>query len=87
VRSVVHQPASLTRLQFASALQSGVGEKAKKFYAKVERYRGWKQVPTEKIYETFHDVIRPVQPGFEILRQGFLAWKVTNDVSHGIQLD
>jgi hypothetical protein len=64
-----------------------VDEQTRRFYAKVEKYGGWNQVPAERIYEIFEEIIRPVEIGFVKLRRGFLSRKISEDIGHAIKLD
>jgi len=59
----------------------------KRLYAKVEKYGGWRQVPANRIYEIFVEIIQPGEIGFVKLRRGFLARKIDEDIGHAIKLD
>lgn len=60
---------------------------AKKFYAKVEKYGGWQQVPAERIHSIFVDVLKPAEMGFVLAKRGYWARQINADIFHVIKLD
>jgi hypothetical protein len=62
-------------------------DKIKKFYAKVEKYGGWQQVPAERIYSIFSQTVKPVETGFVMAKRGYLARQIDADIFHVIKLD
>ena len=57
------------------------------FYAKVERYGGWQQVPAERIHSIFSEVVKPAEMGFVLAKRGYLARQINTDIFHVIKLD
>jgi len=64
-----------------------VDEKTRKFYAKVEKYGGWKQVPSEKVLFLFEEIIAPARLGFAKAKRGYFARQVNADLIHVLKLD
>ena len=62
-------------------------EKARRFYAKVEKYGGWKRVPADRIHDLANEIIEPAKIGFVKAHRGFLVRKISEDISHAIKLD
>lgn len=62
-------------------------EKAKKFYAKVEKYGGWQDVPAERIHAMFEDILRPHEMGFALAKMGFWARRIDEDITDVIKLE
>jgi hypothetical protein len=62
-------------------------EKSERFYAKVEKYGGWNQVPAGVVHAIFEEIVKPAGIGFVNARRGYLARKINDEISHVIKLD
>lgn len=62
-------------------------EKAKKFYAKVEKYGGWQDVPAERVHAIFEEILRPGDMDFAQARKGVWARRVDEDITHVLKLE
>lgn len=57
-----------------------------KFYAKAEKYGGFKQVPAERIYSIFEEIVDLSESGFEKTKRGVLARRVDENIAHVVKL-
>lgn len=62
-------------------------EKAKKFYAKVEKYGGWQEVPAERVHAIFEEILQPRETGFALAKKGFWARRVDDEITDVIKLE
>lgn len=62
-------------------------ERSKSFYAKVAKYGGWQQVPSEHIRQIFADTLKPEKMGFALVRPNLWARLVNPDIFHLIRMD
>ena len=62
-------------------------DKFKKFYAKVEKHGGWKQVPAERVHSIFIEVLNPDAMGFVLAKRGYLTRQIDPDIFQVIKLD
>lgn len=60
---------------------------SKAFYAKVEKYGGWHQVPADRIHVIFEDVLKPAGMGFVLAKRGHWARRVNSDICDVLKLD
>lgn len=60
--------------------------RSESFYAKVQKYGGWAQTPTERIYAVFEDIVDPSRIGFSIAKRGYLARRIDDDIAHVLKL-
>ena len=61
-------------------------QKIDAFYKKVEKYGGWQQVPAERVYALFQEVVQPTKLGFAAGKPGIVARPVDGDIAHVLKL-
>lgn len=61
-------------------------QRIEKFYAKAEKCGGFKQVPAERIYSIFEEIVDLSASGFAKAKRGTLARKVDENIAHVIKL-
>jgi len=66
---------------------TGMDDKFKKFYARVEKHGGWQQVPAERIHSIFSETLKPADTGFVLAKRGYLAKQIDANIFHVIKLD
>jgi len=62
-------------------------EKAKQFYAKVEKYGGWQEVPAERIHAIFVEIVQPNEIGFALAKKGFWVRRIDEDITDVLKLE
>ncbi len=62
-------------------------EKAKSFYAKVNKYGGWQQVPVNTIHAVFEDILEPKKNGFALAKRGYWSRRLNDDITQVLKLD
>jgi hypothetical protein len=59
----------------------------KNFYAKVEKYGGWQEVPSGRRYAIFEELARPATFGFTAIKPGRHAREISDDIIHLLALE
>jgi hypothetical protein len=59
----------------------------KNFYAKVEKYGGWQDVPSARRFAIFEEIARPAAFGFTAIKPGRHAREISDDIIHLLALE
>ena len=61
-------------------------QKIERFYAKAERYGGFRQVAAKRVHAIFEEIVDASHIEFEKVKRGYLARKVDEDIVHVLKL-
>ncbi len=63
-----------------------MNEKAERFYRKVAKYGGWREVPAQRIHAVLEEIVQPGRMGFTVARPGLFANPLDRNITHVIKL-